>query len=203
MVHFPPSAALATHPKFPLTAFVAFRSLGIEIPALCFQIFREDGLSQGTPSKSVTVSLFGLLFEMRKLQKVDLSGMHWVTLGFGDKEFSKFASAWPALQELDFSLDFSVLRMNANIQSFATKFPRPRRLTISFDGQAVRQREHFADDIKCSGNAYMVGDTGDELHLAWNHGRSDTSLDTLKEWVNGGKKLLRAFQTVRAAGRAR
>ena len=47
----------------------------------------------GMPPDSPSVSFFEPLFEMRKLQKVDLSGMDYVAMSFGDKEFSKFASA--------------------------------------------------------------------------------------------------------------
>jgi hypothetical protein len=75
---------------------------------------------------------------MRKLQKVNLSGMQEVITmsSFGDEEFFKFASAWPAIEELD----LPATQMTATIrtlQSFATECPRLRHLRISFDGQAV------------------------------------------------------------------
>ena len=39
--HFSPSAAFVTHPNFPLTAFVAVKSMDIAAPALCLHAILE------------------------------------------------------------------------------------------------------------------------------------------------------------------
>ena len=195
-IDFSPFAAFATLSQFPLTPFVALKSLGIEAPALrlgailevlpvgglqsltispliepfepekkChaslaryFQIISsrfsasmttlvvewwhdsafDDGLEMPPPKNAFNVSLFEPLFETRNLQKVDLSELHWAMETFGDEEFAKFASAWPAIQELK----FPSYRMKATIrtlQSFATERPRLRHLEIPFDGQPVEE----------------------------------------------------------------
>ena len=262
MVQFEPDATFVTHPEFPLTPFVALKSLGIEAPALFldtilvvlpvavlqsltikplkdawvpesderralwtryFQIISsrfsasmttlvvECDVRYELPPESVSISLFEPLFEMRKLQKVDLSEMQEVISmsNFGDQEFFRFASAWPAIQELDLPAMQTTATIRT-LQSFATECPRLRHLQISFDVQAVE--ETTLPMTSSPLEMLMVGETPmpeDEVHLARNLDRLFPSLQavcyasaTPKEWDRVGK-LVRAFRAVRAEERAR
>ena len=152
------------------------------------------------------VSVFEPLIEMRKLQEVDLSQMHWAMKTFGDNELAKFASAWPAIQELKFPTS---LRMKATIrtlQSFATGCPHLRHLEIPFDGQVVE--ESTLPMTSCPLEMLRIGDTPipeDKLDLARNLAMLFPSLQAVYDTPEGGcvtiKSLVQEFQAVRAEKR--
>jgi len=160
-----------------------------------------EGLLREMSSKNAfNISLFEPLFDMQKLQKVDLSNMYWTLKTFGNEELAKFASAWLTFQELTLSF----FRMNATIralQSFATNCPGLRHLEIPFDGRAVE--DSTLPMTSSALEILVVGDTPipeDELYLARNldglfpslREVSDIFVDT-HEWLKVGKLYFRLY----------
>ena len=177
-----------------------FQIISSRFSASMATLIVEYGFVQETSRENAfSVSLFEPLFEMRNLQKVDLSGLHWTMKTFGDEEFAKFASAWPAIQELK----FPSYRMKATIrtlQSFATECPCLRHLEIPFDGQPVE--ESTLPMTSSPLEVLVVGNTPspeDELHLARNLDRLFPSLQAA--YITLGM-ITRKLEAVRAEKRA-